>query len=259
MSRAEPPNDPSIIDRFFETRCAGAPPEVLSGLDLDAALALQLAVGERFARDGERIGGWKIGMTSGRARDSMGIGFRPFGYVLHSHIVDSGAELSLPSIDGPVIEPELAFVMGAPLAGPATPEEARAAVRGVAPSFEVVESRCKGRDPMLHATKIADGLNNWGMVLGTEVAPEHLDVATTVVLTRDGRDAGKATAGVDLEFDDLFLALSRISRLLGAHGAGLRPGQAILTGAFMRIEIETPGLWSASFDGVGEVSIRFVP
>ena len=26
--------------------------------------------------------GWKVGLTSGQARNSMGVGFRPFGYIL---------------------------------------------------------------------------------------------------------------------------------------------------------------------------------
>lgn len=258
LGRPEHGQAPSVVDRLFASRRAGAMPEILRGLDLDSALGLQLAVSERFSDAGEPIGGWKIGMTSGRARDSMGVGFRPFGFVLASRILESGAAFPLHSIAGPVIEPELALVMGDSLTGPVTPEEAREAVRGVAPAFEIVESRCTGRDAELHATKIADGLNNWGMVVGATVAPEQVDVATTVGLTRDGRDAGNATMGVALDFDDLFLSLSRISTLLGGHGAGLEPGQVILTGAFMRIEVDTPGLWVANFDEVGDVALRFV-
>ena len=33
--------------------------------------------------------GWKVGLTSGAARDSMGEGFRPFGHILPDRVFDS--------------------------------------------------------------------------------------------------------------------------------------------------------------------------
>ena len=51
----------------------------------DEGLRRQLAnLGDRL------VAGWKIGLTSGIARDSMGQGFRPFGYILADRVFASG-------------------------------------------------------------------------------------------------------------------------------------------------------------------------
>ena len=37
--------------------------------------------------------GWKVGLTSGAARDSMGEGFRPFGHIHRDRVFNSGARI----------------------------------------------------------------------------------------------------------------------------------------------------------------------
>jgi len=54
------------------------PPEQIPA-DFGAAYAIQHEI---LRLSGSEIGGWKIGWTSRGARDQMGVGFRPFGYVL---------------------------------------------------------------------------------------------------------------------------------------------------------------------------------
>ena len=57
---------------------------------LEAGLQRQLdALGDRAPA------GWKVGLTSGAARDSMGEGFRPFGHILPDRVFDSGARIPL--------------------------------------------------------------------------------------------------------------------------------------------------------------------
>ena len=55
--------------------------------ELYAGLERQLV-----ALAGRKNAGWKVGLTSGQARDSMGAGFRPFGYILSERVFSSGAE-----------------------------------------------------------------------------------------------------------------------------------------------------------------------
>src|SRR5262245_52852348 len=90
----------AVIDALYTGRRNGAKP---SGLDhvqfaLDEALEMQLRVLRRFEAGGERLGGWKVGLTSGKARDRMGKDFRPFGYILQNRIFSSGATVPLAKI-----------------------------------------------------------------------------------------------------------------------------------------------------------------
>ena len=65
-------NDPSINPEDLQ----------LNSVDIsaDEGQTLQLQLLERWLEQGEEIGGWKIGMTSGANRNAMGDGIRPTGF-----------------------------------------------------------------------------------------------------------------------------------------------------------------------------------
>jgi 2-keto-4-pentenoate hydratase len=246
----------AIIDTLYKARRDGSP---LSGLDLtqlglEEALALQLHVLGRFETAGERRGGWKVGLTSGGARDRMGKDFRPFGYVLQSRIFRSGATAPLGKILNCSVEPELCLIVGAPLHGDAVGmTEAKAAVRAVAPAFEINERRIQPDSG--HAMLLADGLAQWGIVVGPEAPVRDGLIDTTVEFYRDGQLVETKTPGSTM--DDPYLSLSRLCRLLHKYGMGLEPGQPVITGSFCHHAVRQPGAYRANFSGIGEVSVQF--
>ena len=78
--------DPSVVSALYDARARGKALVLEAPLKLDRhqGLALQLEVLSRFRDAGEKLGGWKIGLTSGPGRDAMGKGFRPFGFILET-------------------------------------------------------------------------------------------------------------------------------------------------------------------------------
>lgn len=247
----------ALIDALYTGRRDGV---AASGLDsvecsLEEALGIQLGVLERFTADGEQLGGWKVGLTSGRARDRMGAGFRPFGYILRSRIVEAGSVLPLADILNCQLEPELCLIVGSALSGEnVSAAEAKAAVRAVAPAFEINEVRL-GADTG-QAALLADGLAQWGIVLGPPAAVRDDLIQTTVEFSQDGRLVETRTPGQSM--DDPYLSLARLCRLLHAYGRGLEPGQPVITGSFCHHAITRPGSYRASFSDIGDVSVRFV-
>ena len=134
----------AFIDTLYHARRNGTRPAHIDPIpsDLDEALAVQLSVLRRFETAGEHLGSWKVGLTSGKARDRMGKDVRPFGYILQSRVFSSGAALPVTSIMNCHIEPELCLIVGSALRGPGVDrEQAKAAVRAVAPAFEINEVR----------------------------------------------------------------------------------------------------------------------
>src|SRR5215813_440686 len=246
----------AVIDALYVARKNGVQP---SGLDqvqlgLEEALAMQLRVLGRFEAEGERLGGWKVGLTSGNARDRMGKDFRPFGYVLRSRIFQSGATLPLAQITNCAIEPELCLVIGSPLRGNAVDvAAAKAAVRAVAPAFELNQRRV-GPDQG-QGLLLADGLAQWGIVVGPEAPVRDGLVETTVEFYRDGQLVETKTPGATM--DDPYLSLSRLCKLLDRHGFGLEPGQPVITGSFCHHAVSRPGTYRSVFSGIGEVSAQF--
>jgi 2-keto-4-pentenoate hydratase len=227
----------------------------LPAADLDGGLAVQLAVLSRWEAAGEALGGWKIGLTSRGGRDSMGTGFRPFGFVLASRVLRSGARVS--AAGGHALEPEIGLIMGAPLGGEVTADEARAAVRSVHPAFEILQRRVTGgaRTPLV---RLSDGLGQWGVVLGPGVPPgDRLD-GLTVELARDGALVGAGGAGPEV-IDDPYQSLARVCRVMARHGQRLEAGQAVITGSLLDpVPLAGPASWEARFSTLGTVSLQVV-
>jgi 2-keto-4-pentenoate hydratase len=246
----------TVVEALYVARKNGEPPSGLNQvqLGLEEALAVQLRVLGRFADGGEKLGGWKVGLTSGNARDRMGKDFRPFGYVLQSRIFPSAATMPIAKIMNCAVEPELCLIIGSPLRGDSVDvAEARAAVRAVAPAFELNQRRA-GPDAG-QALLLADGLAQWGIVVGPEAPVRDRLVDTTVEFYRDGQLVETKTPGATM--DDPYLSLSRLCRLLHKYGFGLEPGQPVITGSFCHHAVRQPGTYRAVFSGIGEVSVQF--
>lgn len=245
-----------LIDALYTGRRNSAHPAGLEGVQfgLEEALEMQLGVLDRFTAEGEHLGGWKVGLTSGKARDRMGEGFRPFGYILRSRILDSGAAVQRANILNCHLEPELCLIIGSPLSGDSVDAaEAKAAVRAVAPAFEINEVRVgPDKGP---ASLLADGLANWGIVVGPESPVRDGLIQTAVEFSHDGQLVETKTPGETM--DDPYLSLSRLCRLLHKYGRGLEPGQPVITGSFCHHAITQPGTYRASFSDIGEVVVEF--
>lgn len=246
----------AVVDALYVGRRNSSPPLGLEQvqLGLEEALELQLRVLGRFESEGEKLGGWKVGLTSGNARDRMGKDFRPFGYVLQSRIFRSGATVPIAKIMNCAVEPELCLIIGSPLRGDTVDAaQAKAAVRAVAPAFELNQRRV-GPDGG-QALLLADGLAQWGIVVGPEAPVRDHLIETTVEFYRDGQLVETKTPGATM--DDPYLSLSRLCRLLHKHGFGLEPGQPVITGAFCHHAVRQPGTYRTVFSGIGEVSVQF--
>ncbi|MCZ6641880.1 MAG: hypothetical protein O7F71_09920 [Gammaproteobacteria bacterium] len=232
--------------------------------EVDVSLAegqrLQVALQQRWHEEGCTVGGWKLGMTSGASRDVFGAGVRPFGFILQERIFTSGSTLTCSTIGKAGIENELCFTIGADLGADASRDDAIAAVKSVAPAFEINQRRISG--PTSPGMRIADNLSNWGLVTGTSIpVPEDL-TGFTVVLSNT--DATEGTEEIDRvtalgHIDDHFSSIAKLARVLAEHGLSLRVGDRVITGAFTRTTL-TPGRYTGSFGSpIGDVSVVVQP
>jgi 2-keto-4-pentenoate hydratase len=256
-----PDYNPAAAVMFAAARSGHLDPAAVAAFDalppgeLDGGLAVQLAVLGRWEAAGEALGGWKIGLTSRGGRDSMGPGFRPFGYLLASRILGRGAKVS--AADGHALEPEIGLTIGSAIGGEVTAAEARAAVRSVHPAFEILQRRVTGgaRTPLV---RLADGLGQWGVVFGPGVPPGDSLAGLTVELLRDGVLVGAGGAGPEV-IDDPYQSVARVCRELARHGQRLEPGQRVITGSLLDpVPLSAPAAWEGRFGGLGTVSLQVV-
>ena len=220
--------------------------------ELYAGLERQLV-----ALAGRKNAGWKVGLTSGQARDSMGAGFRPFGYILSERVFSSGAELpfSEPGVLG--LENELCFRFDRDVPGDADRDEVIAAFASVAPAFEINEQRL-GSDPTPEQ-RLEDNLSQWGIVIGEgrELDWRAFPFESLVVdLMFDGEKI--ETVAAKNHIDDHIDSLVALVRTLARFDRSIKGGDLVITGSYTRQRIAQVGCWCGDFgSAIGEVEVVF--
>ena len=216
--------------------------------DRDAGLARQL---ERL---GDRdVGGWKVGLTSGAARDGMGPGFRPFGYILEERVFRSGKRLALADFASVGadsvrvnVENELCFRLGEALPWDAGRDAAIAAVDCVAPAFEIGEARLP--PGATAAERLADNLGQYAVVVGPEVrrpwAAFDFDALVVALKRNDALVQTVAAAG---HIDDHFASIAALARQMARFGRRLAAGDRVITGSYTRHPVAAAGIYCGEF------------
>jgi len=231
-------------------------PEWLVGsLDLPQALDLQLGVLDAKLAEGETIGGWKVGLTSEASRQKLGADERPFGFVLASRTLESGATVDSANIRNLSVETEMCFTVGSDVTDPAiTPDRILDHMSAVAAGFELNEARTGSVRPDFFAM-VTDCLTNWGIVGGPGVAPPSAASLSDTMITMECDGVEMFRGHSRDHVDDHTISLCRLAEQLGRHGQMLKAGQKVITGAFARFPAEPGQHWRASYAGLGTVDI----
>ncbi|WP_460363231.1 2-keto-4-pentenoate hydratase, partial [Actinocorallia lasiicapitis] len=189
--------------------------------ELAEAYAVQDAlVGLRVAR-GERVTGLKLGFTSVAKMRQMGVHDLIRGRITDRMAVLDGGEVPVAQFVHPRIEPEVAFLLGAPIG--AGHEGDPLDVRAVAPALEIIDSRYEAFSFSLPEV-IADNTSAAGYVLGAWRAPRELgDLG--VLLEVDGRVTESGSTAAILGHP--MRALAAAARLAAEAGIVLRPGEIV--------------------------------
>ncbi|MGE0823556.1 MAG: 2-keto-4-pentenoate hydratase [Candidatus Binatia bacterium] len=227
-------------------------------LSMDEAYRVQLGILSHWQAKGEKLGGWKIGLSAAGARQAFGLSAPISAYLLASRHFSSGHTFSYAAISKPVIESELCFTIGKRLAGPGvTREQVLVAVSAVAPAFEVVDMRFNiGEDMPLG---VADGIAQWGYVTGIAVSPypAQLELGEVTVEMRRNSEVFANVVGKDV-IDNQLDCIAWLANHLSTLGLTLEPGQDVMTGSFTKpTPIAKGDRWESTFSGVGAVSATF--
>jgi 2-oxo-3-hexenedioate decarboxylase len=218
----------AIAARLDEAaRRPGAIPQLPEPLTLAQAYEVQkLLVARRYGR-GERRAGVKMGFTSQEKMDQMGVHDQIWGRLTDAMRIPAGSEIRRRSYVHPRVEPEIAVRLKRPLAGQVSIAEAKAAVDGVAPALEVIDSRYEAFRFSL-TDVVADNSSSSGFVLGEWQDP-GVDISNLAMrLFADGqlREEGSSAAVLG----DPWRAVVSAARLAAEAGEPLAAGDVIMTG-----------------------------
>jgi 2-oxo-3-hexenedioate decarboxylase len=219
-------------------RHAIATPQLAEPLSLEDAYRVQAAsLGRRYQRGENRVG-IKMGFTSRAKMVQMGIDEMIWGRLTDQMLVEDGGTIDFADYVHPRVEPEIAFLLKAPLAGIVTAPAALAAVAGVAPALEIIDSRYKDFKFSL-TDVIADNSSSSGFVVGPWSDPTGDISNLGMIMEIDGiaRQIGSSAAILGAPIRALVAA----ARLAEAAGEPLTAGDIVMAGGATAAEALAPG------------------
>lgn len=226
--------------------------------DMARAFRLQQAV---TAELGWRQSGWKIGCTSLRAQKALNAD-GPFPGTMFAHrVFASGDHVPTIPSNKRVVEPEVAFTLATslpPRGRDYSRDEVMAAVASVHAAIEIVNPRTpRGfADPV--PWFVVDGGLNDSIVLGKAVKPIAAAAYATLRarVIWNGREMQGGVGSNALGGGDL--ALTWLANHLNRNAAQLSEGDVVTTGVITEFFSAAQGdRIEASFEGLGDVSVRF--
>jgi 2-keto-4-pentenoate hydratase len=246
-------------ERLLQVYRDGRPTGPLSGELPDAPLDLAYRIQQRqvaaWAARGDVVKGHKVGLASRAMQQQMGVSQPDFGHLTASMFHAEHEPIPAGRFLQPRIEPEVAFVLGGPLAGPGvTVADAARAVDLVLPALEIVDSRIADWRIGIFDT-IADNASSGGVVLGSRpvrLADVDLRLAGCTLHVNGelvATGAGGAVLGSPLS------ALVWLANTVGPLGVTLEPGHVVLPGSMTRAFPVAPGdTITTRIAGVGDVT-----
>jgi len=250
------------VERLLKNRASRevAPPlsESAADLTLEQGYAIQRALEKALVDRGDRVVGWKAGLTNATLQESYGVSEPVLGFLLASGVFGSGDAVPVSRFVSLGLEVEMAFVMKAALEGPGvTAASALLAVEGAVPSFELIDFRMSGKPR--GTDFVADGVLANAIVLGGPLTPvSGLDLSLEgVVYEENGQRVATATAAEVI--GNPLNSLAWLANALGRLGGRLRAGDVVLTGSISKVFRPKAGdSVRASFTRLGSVACRFV-
>lgn len=234
------------------------------GMDMDDAYAVQSAFVARKQAEGAVVKGWKIGLTSKAMQYALNIDIPDSGILFDDMFFDHGGVVPKERFIQPRIEAEIAFVMAKDLSGAdVTCADVVTATECVAPALEILDTRIFRKDPQTGAQRnvldtISDNAANAGIVLGPERhAFDAYDLRWTGCITMRNDEVEETGLGAGVLNDPVESMVWLVHRL-ATYGDGLRAGDVVLSGSFIRpIEARSGDRFFADYGAFGAVKIDF--
>ena len=222
------------------------------------AYAVQEAVRDEKIRQGCRVVGKKIGLTSRGMQEMFKTNEPDYGNLFSDQLYLQGAPIPRERFIAPMVEGEIAFVLREDLRGPGvSPADVIRATHGVMACLEFVDSRW---DASLFGllNSISDNASCGGFLLGSKLVPlDGLDLKHIAMFVEKNGNLVSSGAGVEV-MGDPCNAVAWLANSLAQHGGGLKAGDVILSGAITRAVPVVKGDWlRVSFSVLGDVGVYF--
>ena len=233
------------------------PSAMFPEIEIEDSYAISAMVAEEMQKRGSRIIGHKVGLTSKAMQASSKIDEPDYGYLFDDMLLNDGAIVQHSDFCVPRVEPELTFVLKAPLMGPnVTIVDVLNATDYVIPSIEIIDARVT--EPRKIFDTVADNGAGAGIVLGGRpVRPDAVDlrrVGAAFYRNSEIEETGLAVGVLGHPAK----AIAWLANKISAYGQSMEPGHLVLSGSFTRPVWANKGdTLLADFGELGSVAVKF--
>ena len=219
---------------FCEAGCDGEP--VTAPWDdprISRGMTIQLARRRERLAAGEKALGWKVAFGAPAALERLKIAAPLVGFLTQKSLLASGTTLSVAGWTNPVVEPEIAVHLSKDVPAGADRELAAAAIGGLGPAIEVVDSDSPPTAETLQDT-LASDIFHRNVILGKNDVSRAGCVLQGLIahVRKNGIELAPpaAPAATAIELIDI---VRHVAGTLGAFGEILRAGHIIITGSLV--------------------------
>ncbi|MFP5106144.1 2-keto-4-pentenoate hydratase [Neobacillus sp. C211] len=232
--------------------------ERFSELDVSDAYQIQLEVIGKKLKEGHKVIGKKVGLTSKAMQQMLGVDEPDYGHLLDTMKIDDESTIKIADFISPKVEAEIGFILEEDLVGPNVNYlDVLMATKYVVPTIEIIDSRISDWKIKLVDT-VADNGSSARVVVGKKLSKiAGLDLrAQGMVLYKNDELMASGTGTAALGHPAQ--AVAWLANKLHEFGITLKAGELILPGALSgAIAVKEGDTILADFGPLGNVSVTF--
>jgi 2-oxo-3-hexenedioate decarboxylase len=224
-------------------------------LSLEDAYEIQHLNIEKECQTGDRLIGWKMGLTSIAKQESVGVDQPIYGGLLESMVIEEPV-LHVEKLIHPRVEPEIAFLFNKRLEGKdITEQDVWDATKCIMPALEVIDSRYKDFSFNL-IDVVADNASSARFLVSKKMyAPNQFKLDKIgVVMKLNGQIVqegnGSAVMGNPVR------SVMKLVHMLHRTGQCIEPGMVLLTGGITEaIHVQIGDVITVEYDQLGTLNL----
>lgn len=227
-------------------------------LNVEDAYKIQLETVKLKQKQGNKVIGRKIGLTSKKMQEQLNTNEPIFGHLFNDMKVKTGDIIDMDTLIDPRIEPEIGFILNRDLVGPnITFLDVIMATEYIVPTLEIIDSRVEDANMKL-IDLVADNASSSKIVIGIHKKKiEEVNLRTIGMVLKKNNEVVATGTGSEI-LGHPAEAVAWLVNKLSEFGMSLHQGEIILTGSLsVPLSVEAGDKILADFGELGKVDISF--
>jgi 2-keto-4-pentenoate hydratase len=244
----------SILEARSSVKTFALPSAQLPSLNAEKAYALQRELAKRIVEKGDKVSGFKGGLTSEATQKRFGVEQPLLGPLFKTGELGPDAIVDSKSFTKLFIETEVGYALGEKITEPVKDVDSlKKKIKEVFPAVELPDMRFDDMKNLKGTDIIVDAVSCAKYIVGKRVPADQVDVTgVEVSLKLDGQEINKGKASDAL--GDQWKALLWLVNAAVAQGWALEPGYVFITGAMGNMLPGKPGKYEGDWGKLGTLS-----